>query len=87
VGQQVSLQRTLQQLIKSSERSLNFSNIFKALIINDLRIYKKSWHASSIIEGEFNKRKTMTLIIFISASLLIYGAFELKEAVKPTETY
>jgi hypothetical protein len=29
----------------------------------------------------------MTLIIFISASLLIYGAFELKEAVKPTETY
>ena len=29
----------------------------------------------------------MTLIIFISACLLVYGAFELKEAFKPTETY
>lgn len=29
----------------------------------------------------------MTLIIFISACLLSYGAYELKEALKPSETY
>ena len=29
----------------------------------------------------------MTLILFISACLLVYGAFELKEAIHPTETY
>jgi hypothetical protein len=29
----------------------------------------------------------MTLIIFISACLITYGAFELKEAINPTETY
>lgn len=29
----------------------------------------------------------MTLIIFTSACLLAYGLFELKEAIKPTESY
>jgi hypothetical protein len=41
----------------------------------------------ALMKTNLTKEPNMTLIIFISACLLSYGAFELKEAIKPTNAY
>jgi len=44
--------------------------------------YSKNWHGRSIKERQIQPNKTMTLLIFISATLLTFGIIEVKDAIK-----